>query len=110
VTAARDSGPLPSGGTSSETGRLGTANRSVESHGDAIAESARLAIVLLSVGSRETVMSARDAMESINEQNDTTLQRFVERLEFRGRDPTFVFGLLASCSRTTGLRLSWKAT
>jgi SAM-dependent methyltransferase len=35
-------------------------------------------------------MDARDAMEFINEQDDATLQRFVERLEFRGRDPTFV--------------------
>ena len=35
-------------------------------------------------------MSARDAMEFINEQDEATLQRFVERLEFRGRDPTFV--------------------
>jgi SAM-dependent methyltransferase len=33
---------------------------------------------------------ARDAMEFINEQDDATLQRFVERLEFRGADPTFV--------------------
>ena len=35
-------------------------------------------------------MAARDAMEFTNEQDDATLQRFVERLEFRGRDPTFV--------------------
>jgi SAM-dependent methyltransferase len=35
-------------------------------------------------------MAARDAMEFINEQDDAILQRFVERLEFRGRDPTFV--------------------
>lgn len=35
-------------------------------------------------------MGARDAMEFINEQDEATLQRFVERLEFRGRDPTFV--------------------
>jgi SAM-dependent methyltransferase len=35
-------------------------------------------------------MSARDAMEFINEQDEATLDRFVERLEFRGRDPTFV--------------------
>jgi SAM-dependent methyltransferase len=35
-------------------------------------------------------MNARDAMEFINEQDKATLQRFVERLEFRGRDPTFV--------------------
>jgi SAM-dependent methyltransferase len=31
-----------------------------------------------------------DAMEFINEQDQATLDRFVERLEFRGRDPTFV--------------------
>jgi SAM-dependent methyltransferase len=35
-------------------------------------------------------MTARDAMEFINEQDEATLERFVERLEFRGRDPTFV--------------------
>jgi 2-polyprenyl-3-methyl-5-hydroxy-6-metoxy-1,4-benzoquinol methylase len=35
-------------------------------------------------------MNARDAMEFINEQDEATLQRFVERLEFRGKDPTFV--------------------
>jgi SAM-dependent methyltransferase len=35
-------------------------------------------------------MTARDAMEFINEQDEATLQRFVERLEFRGRDPKFV--------------------
>src|SRR5262245_25102098 len=35
-------------------------------------------------------MTARDAMEFINEQDGATLERFVERLEFRGRDPTFV--------------------
>ena len=35
-------------------------------------------------------MTARDAMEFINEQDEATLQRFVERLEFRGKDPTFV--------------------
>ena len=35
-------------------------------------------------------MAARDAMEFINEQDEATLQRFVERLEFRGRDPKFV--------------------
>ena len=35
-------------------------------------------------------MSARDAMEFINEQDQATLERFVERLEFRGKDPTFV--------------------
>ncbi|HWM18354.1 MAG TPA: methyltransferase domain-containing protein [Ilumatobacteraceae bacterium] len=35
-------------------------------------------------------MNARDAMEFINEQDDATVQRFVDRLEFRGRDPVFV--------------------
>jgi SAM-dependent methyltransferase len=35
-------------------------------------------------------MTGRDAMEFINEQDEATLQRFVERLEFRGRDPEFV--------------------
>jgi predicted TPR repeat methyltransferase len=35
-------------------------------------------------------MTAHDAMEFINEQDEATLQRFVERLEFRGRDPKFV--------------------
>jgi SAM-dependent methyltransferase len=35
-------------------------------------------------------MNARDAMEFVNDQDEATLQRFVERLEFRGRDPTFV--------------------
>jgi SAM-dependent methyltransferase len=35
-------------------------------------------------------MSPRDAMEFINEQDEATLQRFVDRLEFRGKDPTFV--------------------
>jgi SAM-dependent methyltransferase len=33
---------------------------------------------------------ARDAMQFINEQNAATLERFIERLEFRARDPTFV--------------------
>ncbi len=35
-------------------------------------------------------MAARDAMEFINEQGEATLERFAERLEFRGRDPVFV--------------------
>ena len=35
-------------------------------------------------------MTARDAMEFMNEQDEATLQRFVERLEFRGKDPMFV--------------------
>jgi ubiquinone/menaquinone biosynthesis C-methylase UbiE len=33
---------------------------------------------------------ARDAMQFINEQNAATLERFIERLEFRATDPTFV--------------------
>jgi len=35
-------------------------------------------------------MTARDAMRFINDQDETTLQNFVKRLEFRGRDPTFL--------------------
>ena len=35
-------------------------------------------------------MATRDAMEFMNEQDDATLQRFIERFEFRGKDPTFV--------------------
>ena len=34
-------------------------------------------------------MRARDAMEFMNEQDEATIARFVERLEFRGRDETF---------------------
>ncbi len=33
---------------------------------------------------------ARDLMEFVNEQDEATLQRLVERLEFRGSDPVFV--------------------
>jgi len=32
---------------------------------------------------------ARDAMQFVNEQDGATLDRFIERLEFRARDPTF---------------------
>ena len=32
----------------------------------------------------------RDAMQFVNEQDEATLDRFIERLEFRGTDPTFV--------------------
>ncbi|MDA0160894.1 methyltransferase domain-containing protein [Solirubrobacter ginsenosidimutans] len=32
----------------------------------------------------------RDAMQFINEQNTATLDRFIERLEFRAKDPTFL--------------------
>ena len=32
----------------------------------------------------------RDAMQFVNEQDSATLERFVQRLELRGRDPTFV--------------------
>jgi SAM-dependent methyltransferase len=37
-----------------------------------------------------TQVQARDAMQFINEQDVATLERFIERLEFRGKDPTFV--------------------
>ena len=37
-----------------------------------------------------TRMQARDAMQFINEQNAATLERFIERLEFRAKDPTFL--------------------
>jgi len=36
------------------------------------------------------VQAARDAMQFINEQDGATLERFIERLEFRGKDPTFI--------------------
>jgi ubiquinone/menaquinone biosynthesis C-methylase UbiE len=36
-----------------------------------------------------TRAQARDAMQFINEQNGATLERFIERLEFRAKDPTF---------------------
>jgi SAM-dependent methyltransferase len=35
-------------------------------------------------------MATRDVMEVMNEQDDATLQRFIERFEFRGRHPRFV--------------------
>ncbi len=42
---------------------------------------------------RETTMApqtqARDAMQFINEQSDATIERVIERLEFRAKDPTF---------------------
>ena len=37
-----------------------------------------------------TQVQARDAMQFINEQNPATLERFIDRLEFRGKDPTFL--------------------
>jgi ubiquinone/menaquinone biosynthesis C-methylase UbiE len=37
-----------------------------------------------------TSSHARDAMQFITEQDRATLERFAERLEFRGTDPTFV--------------------
>jgi ubiquinone/menaquinone biosynthesis C-methylase UbiE len=37
-----------------------------------------------------TQVRARDAMQFVNEQDAATLDRFVERLELRGKDPTFV--------------------
>jgi ubiquinone/menaquinone biosynthesis C-methylase UbiE len=36
-----------------------------------------------------TQVQARDAMQFINEQTPATLERFIERLEYRGTDPTF---------------------
>jgi ubiquinone/menaquinone biosynthesis C-methylase UbiE len=36
-----------------------------------------------------TQVQARDAMQFINEQDAATLERFIERLEFRAKDPTF---------------------
>jgi ubiquinone/menaquinone biosynthesis C-methylase UbiE len=37
-----------------------------------------------------TQVQARDAMQFVNEQDAATLERFIERLELRGKDPTFV--------------------
>ena len=37
-----------------------------------------------------TQVQARDAMQFINEQDAATIERFIERFEFRGKDPTFV--------------------
>jgi ubiquinone/menaquinone biosynthesis C-methylase UbiE len=37
-----------------------------------------------------TEVQARDAMQFINEQDAATIERFIQRLEFRGKDPTFV--------------------
>jgi ubiquinone/menaquinone biosynthesis C-methylase UbiE len=34
-------------------------------------------------------MTAKDIYRFINEQDDNTIQRIIERLEFRGKDPTF---------------------
>ena len=34
-------------------------------------------------------MTARDIYRFINEQDDNTIQRIIDRLEFRGKDPTF---------------------
>ena len=36
-----------------------------------------------------TAVQARDAMQFINDQDAATLERFIERLEYRGTDPTF---------------------
>jgi ubiquinone/menaquinone biosynthesis C-methylase UbiE len=36
-----------------------------------------------------TQVQARDAMQFVNEQDPATLERFIERLEFRAKDPTF---------------------
>jgi SAM-dependent methyltransferase len=40
-------------------------------------------------GAMATQAQPRDAMQFINEQNAATLERFIERLEFRAKDPTF---------------------
>jgi ubiquinone/menaquinone biosynthesis C-methylase UbiE len=37
-----------------------------------------------------TQAQVRDAMQFINEQDAATVERFIERLEFRAKDPTFV--------------------
>ena len=37
-----------------------------------------------------TQLQARDVMQFVNEQDAATLERLIERLELRGRDPTFV--------------------
>ena len=37
-----------------------------------------------------TRVQARDAMQFVNHQDPATLKRFIERLELRGKDPTFV--------------------
>jgi hypothetical protein len=39
---------------------------------------------------RRCMMAARDAMTYINEMDENTVQMFIDRLEFRGKDPTFV--------------------
>jgi ubiquinone/menaquinone biosynthesis C-methylase UbiE len=36
------------------------------------------------------MMAARDAMTYINDMDDKVVQMFIDRLEFRGKDPTFV--------------------
>jgi SAM-dependent methyltransferase len=36
------------------------------------------------------MMAARDAMTYINEMDEKTVQMFIDRLEFRGKDPTFI--------------------
>jgi hypothetical protein len=36
-----------------------------------------------------TQVQGRDAMPLINEQSAATVERFIERLEFRAKDPTF---------------------
>src|SRR5215472_5150711 len=40
--------------------------------------------------SKERPMSGRDVFEFINKQDEATLQSLINRLEFRGNDPTFV--------------------
>jgi ubiquinone/menaquinone biosynthesis C-methylase UbiE len=43
----------------------------------------------------------RDAMQFVNEQDDATLERFIERLQLRGKDPTF------TAYREAYLKLIW---
>jgi len=37
-----------------------------------------------------TDVHAHDAMQFVNDQDAATIERFIDRLEFRGSDPTFV--------------------
>ncbi|TCC51060.1 methyltransferase domain-containing protein [Kribbella capetownensis] len=41
-------------------------------------------------GAMTTQQQVRDAMQFVNEQDAATVERFIERLELRGKDPTFV--------------------
>ena len=57
-----------------------------------------------------TQVQARDAMQFINEQDAATLERFIERLEFRAKDPTFIGlprGVPGARSTCRAPRRSW---